>query len=119
MFFTAICTATASPAARSAIKRGIALAHAGDSYAVVAVEYRLSPEHPYLTGLEDCSLARCNIAAEAGARRLEASRIVVARGSAGGLLAAATALMARDKSGPVLAGMICLYPNSDLQEESG
>jgi acetyl esterase/lipase len=61
----------------------------------------------------------CVISRPRLARRLEASRLVVARGSAGGLLAAATALMARDKSGPVLAGMISLYPNSDLQEESG
>jgi acetyl esterase len=88
-------------------------------WAIVAVEYRLSPEHPYPAGLEDCYSALRYIAAEAGALGLEASRLVVAGDSAGGLLAAATALMARDKSGPALAGMMCLYPNTDLREDSG
>jgi acetyl esterase len=87
-------------------------------WAVVAVEYRLSPEHPYPAGLEDCYSALCYIAAKAGALGLEATRLVVAGDSAGGLLAAATALMARDKNGPVLAGMMCLYPNTDLREDS-
>jgi acetyl esterase len=88
-------------------------------WAVVAVEYRLSPEDPYPAGLEDCYSALCHIAAEARALGLDASSLVVGGDSAGGLLAAATALMARDKSGPVLAGMICLYPNTDLREEGG
>jgi hypothetical protein len=61
MFFTAIYTAAASPAARSAIKRGIALARAGDSYAVVAVEYRLSPTATIarVTATEGPPLVQC------------------------------------------------------------
>ena len=83
-------------------------------WVIVSVDYRLAPEHPYPVGAEDCYAALRYLAAEAASLEIDPARIVVAGDSAGGLLAATTALRARDRNGPSLAGMICLYPNTDL-----
>jgi acetyl esterase len=79
---------------------------------VVSVDYRLAPEHPYPAGLEDCeSVTRW--ATEAVARfDLPPHRVAVAGESAGGNLAAATALRFRDLGGPPLAGQVLMYPGT-------
>lgn len=84
------------------------------NWAVVASEYRLAPEHPYPAAPEDCYAALEHLAAHATSFGVDPTRIVVAGDSAGGLFAACVALMARDRNGPQLAGMACLYPNADL-----
>ncbi len=76
----------------------------------ISVDYRMPPEHPYPTPLDD---------AEAGLRWLAAqpdvdpARIAVIGESAGGGLAASLALRARDRGEVALAGQVLLYPMLD------
>ena len=80
---------------------------------VVSVEYRLAPEHPFPAPQEDCYSALSWLAGQADALGFDAKRIVVAGESAGGGLAAALAIMARDLGGPGLAGQLLTYPMLD------
>jgi acetyl esterase len=77
---------------------------------VVSVDYRLSPEVKFPAGLDDCFAALRWVAANAGAVHVDPRRIAVAGDSAGGNLAAAVALMARDRGGPAIAFQALLYP---------
>jgi acetyl esterase/lipase len=80
---------------------------------VVAVEYRLAPENPYPIPLEDCYAGLEWTAANADRLGIDPARIVIAGASAGGGLAAAVALTARDRSGPSLAHQVLIYPMLD------
>lgn len=80
---------------------------------VVSVEYRLAPEHPFPAPQEDCHSALSWLAAQADAFGFNANRIVVAGESAGGGLAAALTIMARDLGGPAVAGQLLTYPMLD------
>ena len=79
----------------------------------VNVEYRLAPEHPSPAGLEDCYAALLWLHAHAAELGVDADRIIVGGGSAGGCLAAGVALLARDRQGPALAGQLLLCPMLD------
>jgi len=85
---------------------------------VVSVEYRLAPEHPFPAGVEDCYAALTWTAAEAGALGIDPTRIAVAGQSAGGGLAAATALLARDRGGPSLCFQLLEIPELDDRLET-
>jgi len=86
--------------------------------AVLSVDYRLAPEHPFPTGLEDCYAALC-WAAEHSAELAGAGKpLIVGGDSAGGNLAAAVALAARDRGGPRLAAQLLLYPALDWRCET-
>lgn len=89
-----------------------ALARASRS-AVLSVAYRLAPEHPYPLPVEDCYDALCWAAGQGQALGVDASRLAVAGDSAGGNLAAAVAILARDRSGPALRHQLLLYPVTD------
>lgn len=80
---------------------------------VVSVDYRLAPENPYPAGVEDCYAALQWVAGEATMLGIDRNKIVIGGSSAGGALAAAVALMARDKSGPPIAMQMLFYPVID------
>lgn len=79
----------------------------------VAVDYRLAPENPYPAALDDAWAALQWAARRAGELGADPHRIVVAGDSAGGNLAAAVAIRARDLGGPPLAAQLLLYPMLD------
>jgi acetyl esterase/lipase len=79
----------------------------------VAVDYRLAPEHPYPVPLEDCYTALSWTVAHAGRLGVDPARVVLAGASAGAGLAAALALLARDRGGPTVAYQVLIYPMLD------
>lgn len=85
----------------------------GAACVVVGVEYRLAPENPFPAALDDCYSVLCWLAAEGEAVQVDGSRIAVGGSSAGGALAAAVAMLARDRGGPRLALQMLLYPALD------
>jgi acetyl esterase len=80
---------------------------------VLSVDYRLAPEHPFPAAVEDAFAAFRWAAAENGRLGVDPSRIAVAGDSAGGNLAAAVSLLARDEGGPSPAMQGLLYPVVD------
>jgi acetyl esterase len=87
---------------------------------VISVEYRLAPEHKFPAPLDDCFAA--TVWAAANVDRIGGDPMCLAVGgdSAGGNLAAAVALMARDKGGPELCYQLLIYPvtNRDFETVS-
>jgi len=80
---------------------------------VVSVDYRLAPEHPFPAAIDDAYAALRWVAANAGAVGGDPDRLAVAGTSAGGNLAAATALRARAEGGPELSAQALCYPMVD------
>jgi acetyl esterase/lipase len=85
---------------------------------VVSVEYRLAPETPHPGPVEDCYAGLAWTAAHAGELGIDPGRIVVAGGSAGGGLAAAVTLLARDRGGPKLAAHLLMCPMLDDRNDT-
>ncbi|MBN2239874.1 MAG: alpha/beta hydrolase [Dehalococcoidales bacterium] len=79
----------------------------------VSVEYRLAPEHPHPAPVEDCYAALKWFFANAGELNVDASRIAVGGGSAGGGLAAGLALLARDRGEVDIVYQLLIYPMID------
>jgi acetyl esterase/lipase len=86
--------------------------------AVISVDYRLAPEHPHPIPVEDCYAGLAWTAGQAGRLGIDAARIVIGGESAGGGLAAATALLARDRGGPALRFQYLVYPMLDDRNDS-
>jgi acetyl esterase/lipase len=86
--------------------------------AVVSVEYRLAPENPHPAPVEDCYAGLLWTAEHAKELGVDPDRIIVAGGSAGGGLAAAVALLARDRGGPALAGQVLMCPMLDDRNDT-
>ncbi|WP_245332130.1 alpha/beta hydrolase [Bradyrhizobium sp. NAS80.1] len=80
---------------------------------VLSIGYRLAPEYPYPVPLEDFYRALCWAADHAAQLGIDKNRIVVAGDSAGGNLAAAAALLSRDRRGPSISHQLLLYPPVD------
>ncbi|KAL4893194.1 Alpha/Beta hydrolase protein [Aspergillus ambiguus] len=81
---------------------------------VFSVDYRLAPEHAHPTPSEDSYAGLCWLYEHAGEFGVDRSRIATMGESAGGMLAAALALMARDRGlSPPLAKQILIYPMLD------
>lgn len=79
---------------------------------LLSVAYRLAPEHPHPTPVEDCYAGLRWLADHAAELKVDPARIAVIGDSAGGGLAAGVALLARDRGLP-LARQILIYPMLD------
>jgi acetyl esterase len=82
----------------------------GTGFVVINVDYRLAPEHRYPTAAKDSFAAFRWAIERAGLLGIDPGRIAVAGGSAGGNLAAAVTLMARDAGEPRPAAQLLAYP---------
>ncbi|MGI5283074.1 alpha/beta hydrolase [Nonomuraea polychroma] len=80
---------------------------------VVSVDYRLAPENPYPAPVEDCYAGLVWTAKAAGELGIDPARLAVGGASAGGGLAAATVLLARDRGGPEVAFQLLVCPMLD------
>jgi acetyl esterase len=88
------------------------LAHAAQC-AVLSLDYRLAPEHPFPAAVEDCFAALRFVAAEGRSLGLDPTRLAVGGDSAGGNLAAVVAILARD-AGIAVGAQILFYPATDF-----
>lgn len=77
---------------------------------VVSVGYRRAPEHKFPAALEDFTAVLRWLAAHAGEVNGDGTRLAVAGDSAGGNLAAAACLVARDRGGPPITSQVLIYP---------
>ena len=85
---------------------------------VVSVDYRLAPESPYPAAADDCYAALRWVTGSARELGVDAARLAVFGGSAGGGLAIATALRARDLGGPAIRLLMAVYPMVDDRHET-
>ncbi|HLK22496.1 MAG TPA: alpha/beta hydrolase [Bryobacteraceae bacterium] len=90
-----------------------AIAHRAGAV-VIAVDYRLAPEHKFPAAVIDCYAATQWVAANAQKLGVDPKRISVGGDSAGGNLAAVMSLKSRDENGPAIAHQIMVYPVTDL-----
>lgn len=83
---------------------------------VVSVDYRLTPEHPYPAAFDDTYAVLVHVAGHGEDFGIDAGRIALAGDSAGGNLAAAACLAARDRGGPAIAAQAMIYPATGLDQ---
>ncbi|MEV0366803.1 alpha/beta hydrolase [Nocardia fusca] len=84
---------------------------------VCNVDYRLAPEHRYPVANEEAYAALCWLVDNAAAWGVDPDRIGVGGDSAGGSLAAATALRSRDQNGPAIAQQVLFYPGIERRTD--
>jgi acetyl esterase len=82
--------------------------------AVVAVDYRLAPEHKFPAAVDDAAAALRWIVREAASLNIDPARVAVGGDSAGGNLSANMAHMARDGDVPAICFQLLLYPGTDM-----
>lgn len=80
---------------------------------LLVVDYRVAPENPHPRPVEDCYAALLWLAGHAAELGFDPARLAVMGDSAGGGLAAAVCLMARDRGGPSIAQQLLIYPMLD------
>ncbi|MBV9990447.1 MAG: alpha/beta hydrolase [Alphaproteobacteria bacterium] len=86
-------------------------------FCVVAVDYRLSPEHPFPAAVDDAFAALKWIETHASELGLDANRIAVGGDSAGGALAAVVTQLAKAK-GPRIAFQMLLFPVTQIGQDT-
>ncbi|HEY7990853.1 MAG TPA: alpha/beta hydrolase [Stellaceae bacterium] len=84
---------------------------------VMAVDYRLAPEHPFPAAPDDCYAATVWVGQHAGEIGADGRRFAVSGDSAGGNLAAVVSLRVRDEGGPKLCGQLLNCPVTDYDME--
>jgi len=87
----------------------------GAGCAVIAVDYRMGPEHRFPTAVDDAVAATRWVRANAAQLKLDAARLAVGGDSAGGNLAAVVALTARDAGDLPIAYQLLIYPGIDMR----
>ena len=85
---------------------------------VVALDYRLAPEHPFPAGLDDCHLVLSWLVVHATELGVDISRLAVGGLSAGGALAAGLAARVRQEQGPHLVLQLLLFPVLDARADT-
>lgn len=81
---------------------------------VVSVDYRLAPEYPFPTPIQDSYDALLWVAENAKSLHVDLSKLYVAGDSAGGNIAAVISQWAADKNGPEIAGQALIYPVTNI-----
>ena len=89
----------------------------GAGCAVVAVDYRMGPEHRFPGAVEDCIAATRWVRAHAAELHLDAARLAVGGDSAGGNLAAVVAISARDSGDLPIVFQLLIYPATDQHRQ--
>ncbi|MDM0082040.1 alpha/beta hydrolase [Variovorax sp. J31P179] len=87
----------------------------GSGCAVVAVDYRMGPEHRFPAAVDDVLAATRWVRREAAALGVDAQRLAVGGDSAGGNLAAVVAIAARDAGDLPVAWQLLIYPATDMR----
>ena len=85
----------------------------GAGCAVFSVEYRKAPESPFPAAVDDCFSALTFVSGNSSSLKINSKQIAVGGDSAGGNLAAAISLMARDAGGPAISFQLLIYPATD------
>jgi acetyl esterase/lipase len=80
---------------------------------MLSLEYRLAPEHPHPTPVEDAYAGLVWLTDRAAELGIDPGRIAVMGDSAGGGLAAGVAILSRDREGPAVARQLLVYPMLD------
>ena len=87
----------------------------GAGCAVVAVDYRMAPEHPFPHAVDDCLAATYWVQRHAAELALDAARLAVGGDSAGGNLAAVVSTLARDAGDLPIVFQLLIYPGTDMR----
>jgi acetyl esterase len=86
---------------------------------VMSIEYRLAPEHKFPAPFDDCYAALEWVAANGAEIGVDGSRLAVGGDSAGGNLAAAVSIKARDAGGPAIRHQMLIYPVTNHAYDTG
>ncbi|MEP6874389.1 MAG: alpha/beta hydrolase [Burkholderiales bacterium] len=90
----------------------------GSGCAVVAVDYRMGPEHRFPAAVDDCIAATHWVHAQASELKIDAARLAVGGDSAGGNLAAVVSIAARDSGDLPIALQLLIYPATDQHRDA-